>query len=170
MILVTGAGGTVGSEVVRQLKAAGTPFRAAYHSEDKARKARERAIDAVVVDYDKPDTLEQALSGVDVLFLLTAGGTTQIAQEESAVRTAKKAGTTHIVKLSAWGTETESFSFARIHRAGEKAIEDVVSLLPTIMFGDVSVDVFEIAFRVVREQNFEAHQSPSVLPVSSILP
>jgi uncharacterized protein YbjT (DUF2867 family) len=31
MILVTGAGGTVGSEVVNQLKAAGASFRAAYH-------------------------------------------------------------------------------------------------------------------------------------------
>ena len=40
MILVTGAGGTVGSEVVKQLQAAGAKFRAAYHNEKKAEAAR----------------------------------------------------------------------------------------------------------------------------------
>jgi uncharacterized protein YbjT (DUF2867 family) len=123
MILVTGASGTVGSEVVRQLQASGAKFRAAFHSEEKARKARDRGIDAVVVDYDKPETVDAALKGVDVLFLLSAGGTAQIAQEENAVKAAKTAGVKHIVKLSAWGTETDSFSFAHIHRAAEKAIE-----------------------------------------------
>jgi uncharacterized protein YbjT (DUF2867 family) len=123
MILVTGASGTVGSEVVTQLRKAGAPFRAAYHSEEKARKARESGVDAVVVDYDRPETLEAPLKGVGVLFLLSAGGVTQIAQEENALKAAKKAGLKHIVKLSAWGTETDSFSFAHIHRAGEKAIE-----------------------------------------------
>jgi uncharacterized protein YbjT (DUF2867 family) len=123
MILVTGASGTVGSEVVRQLQKASAPFRAAFHSEAKAAKAREGKIDAVVIDYDKPETIEAALKGVDVFFLLSAGGATQIAQEERAVKAAKKAGVKHVVKLSAWGTETDSFSFAHIHRAGEKAIE-----------------------------------------------
>lgn len=123
MILVTGAGGTVGSEVVRQLDAAGTRFRAAYHNESKAEKARQRGIDAALIDYEKPETLDAGLKGIDVLFLLSAGGAAQIAQEQNAVDAAKKAGVKHIVKLSAWGAETESFSFARIHRAGEKAIE-----------------------------------------------
>jgi uncharacterized protein YbjT (DUF2867 family) len=43
MICVTGAGGTVGSEVVKQLDSAKAPFRAAYFSKEKAEAARARA-------------------------------------------------------------------------------------------------------------------------------
>lgn len=123
MILVTGAGGTVGSEVVRQLQSAGAKFRAAYHSADKATAAKAKGIDTVVIDYNKPETLRDALRGVDKLFLLSAGGTVQIEQERRAVDAAKAAGVKHVVKLSVWGADSEGFSFAKIHRAGEKAIE-----------------------------------------------
>lgn len=123
MILVTGAGGTVGSEVVSQLQSAGAKFRAAYHSPDKARAAKAKGIDAVVIDYNKPETLRDALHGADKLFLLSAGGDVQIEQETRAIEAAKAAGVKHIVKLSVWGAESEAFSFAKIHRAAEKAIE-----------------------------------------------
>ena len=36
MICVTGAGGTVGGEVIKQLESAEAPFRAAYFSNEKA--------------------------------------------------------------------------------------------------------------------------------------
>ncbi len=39
MICVTGAGGTVGSEVIKQLESAKAPFRAAYFSNEKAEAA-----------------------------------------------------------------------------------------------------------------------------------
>src|SRR6185312_3215725 len=44
----------------------------------------------------------------------------------------------------------------------DKTIEDVVGLLARVMFCDVRVDVFEVALRILREQNFETHQSPAV--------
>jgi len=123
MILVTGAGGTVGSEVARQLQDAGAQFRAAYHSESKAQAARANGIDAVVVDFNKPESLAPALAGIDKLFLLSGGAPNQVEQESNAVEAAKKAGVKHIVKLSVWGAAEEEFSFAKMHRAAEKAIE-----------------------------------------------
>ena len=123
MILVTGAGGTVGSEVVRQLQTAGAQFRAAYHSESKAQAARAKGIDAAVVDFNKPESLPAALNGADKLFLLSGGAPNQVEQESNAVEAAKKAGVKHIVKLSVWGAAEEEFSFAKMHRAAEKAIE-----------------------------------------------
>ena len=123
MILVTGAGGTVGSEVVRQLQAAGTKFRAAFHTESKAKAARDQGIDAVLIDFQKPETLRAALKGVDKLFLLSAGGPIQVDFETNAVKVAREAGVKHVVKLSVWDAEKESFSFAKIHGQIEKAIE-----------------------------------------------
>lgn len=123
MILITGAGGTVGSEVVRQLKAAGVPFRAAYHNQKKAEAARGEGIDAVVIDYTQPETLTKALQGVQKLFLLSGGAPDQTQRELNAVEAAKAAGVQHIVKLSVWGAEGDAFSFAHVHRPVEQGIE-----------------------------------------------
>src|SRR5437867_12608084 len=123
MILVTGAGGTVGSELVKTLSASGAKFRAAYNSPQKVDKARREGLDAVQIDYTKPATLQPALAGADRLFLLATGYAGQAECEINAVREAKMSGVRHIVKLSVWGAGTEAFSFARAHRPVEKEIE-----------------------------------------------
>ena len=92
MILVTGAGGNVGRPLIEQLASAGTPARAAYHAPDKAARARAAGLDAVVVDYARPETLASALDGVEAVFLLAAGVQGQVEGETNVVRAAKAAG------------------------------------------------------------------------------
>lgn len=117
MILVTGASGTVGTEVVKALAGEGAPFRAGYHSNpDRLRAA---GAEAVPLDYDRPETLRPALAGVEAVFLLSR----LVAPEVAVVRAAKEAGVRRIVKLSVWGAGEEAFTFARWHRPVEKEIE-----------------------------------------------
>jgi uncharacterized protein YbjT (DUF2867 family) len=123
MILVTGAGGTVGSEVVRQLESTRAPFRAAYFSRGKVDAARARGLDAVLIDYSRPETLRAACQGSDRLFLLGPSAANQTQLERNAVEAAKAVGVRHIVKLSVWGAAEEAFEFAKVHRPVEKAIE-----------------------------------------------
>ena len=123
MILVTGASGTVGREVVRGLVAAGAKFRAGYSSEEKARKARTGVVETVVADFASADSLRVAMKGCDHLFLLSGGQRDQADLESNAVRAAEAAGIKHVVKLSVWGAEGEEFSFARLHRPVEQLIE-----------------------------------------------
>ena len=96
MILVFGSTGTVGREVVKELKARGASFRTAERDH---------------VDYN----------GIDKIFLLSPS----VADFEIAtVNAAKAAGVKHVVKLSVLNAETEAFLFAKmIHRPVEKAIE-----------------------------------------------
>ena len=122
MICVTGAGGTVSSEVIRQLDQK-VSFRAAYFSNQAAETARARGIDAVVIDYNQPSTLRAAFQGCDRLFLLGPNALNQIELELHAVEAAKTAGVRHIVKQSVMGAAEESYSLANIHRPVEKAIE-----------------------------------------------
>lgn len=96
MILIFGSSGAVGSEVVRQLEAAGVPYR----------RANRQA----------PD-----FSGVDKIFLLSPSDADA---EIAIVEQAKRAGVKHVVKLSVYGAAEEDFSFAKIHRRAEKAIEE----------------------------------------------
>ena len=123
MICVTGAGGTVGSELIQQLKSANVPFRAAYYSKEKAEAARARGIDAVIIDYNRPETLRAAFQGCDKLFLLGPNVLNQTQLEVNAVEAAKAVGVRHIVKQSVLGADEEAVAFAKVHRPVEKAIE-----------------------------------------------
>jgi uncharacterized protein YbjT (DUF2867 family) len=123
MICITGAGGTVGGEVLKQLESAKAPFRAAYFSEAKAEAARARGIDSIIIDYNRPESLRAAFQGCDKLFLLGPSAPNQAELEVNAVEAAKAAGVSRIVKLSVLGAVEEAFSFAKIHRPIEKAIQ-----------------------------------------------
>jgi uncharacterized protein YbjT (DUF2867 family) len=121
MILVTGATGTVGSEVVKQLKPTGAPFKIGVTSPEKIAKAKTDGVDAVLLDCTRPETFAPALEAVDTLFVLSPPGRTDL--EAPLVDAAKQAGIKHIVKQSALGAEGEDFIFGRGHRASEKHIE-----------------------------------------------
>ena len=116
MILVTGASGTVGREVVKSLAAAGATFKAAYRS--RPEKVPER-VESVAIDFDRPETITPALRGVETVFLLS----NMVEPEKRVVDEAKKAGVKRVVKLSVNGAAEEAFTFAKWHRAVEKYIE-----------------------------------------------
>ena len=123
MICVTGPGGTVGTELIKQLESANAAFRAAHFSNEKSEAARARGIDAVVIDYNRPETLRVAFQGCDELFLLGPNVLNQTQCERNAVEAAQAVGVRHIVKQSVMGAAQETFSLAKIHRSIEKAIE-----------------------------------------------
>jgi uncharacterized protein YbjT (DUF2867 family) len=98
MLCITGAGGTVGSEVLKQLESTNARFRVVHFSKGKADRARASGIEAVVIDYNRPDTLEEAFGGCDRLFLLGPNVLEQTGNELNAVKAAKASGVRHIVK------------------------------------------------------------------------
>ena len=122
-VLVTGAGGTVGTQVVKALASAGVPFRAAYHSEAKAAAARRDGMDALAVEYASPATLGPALQGASSLILLGPVSERLVELESSVIAGAAAAGVRRLVKLSVWRASEEGYCFARWHRASEKRVE-----------------------------------------------
>jgi len=116
MILVTGASGTVGREVVKALAGRGGRVRAGFRSRPQNLPSD---VESVALDYEKPETIPPALAGVDTLFLLS----NTVEPEKKVVDAAKRAGVHRIVKLSVFGAAEEAYSFARWHRAVEKHIE-----------------------------------------------
>jgi uncharacterized protein YbjT (DUF2867 family) len=123
MILVTGAGGTVGSEVLKQLREQGAKVRAAFNNPEKAERARKQGIETAVIDFADRASIAKALQGVDKVFLLGPTVPNQSQLENNVVEEAKKAGVKHIVKLSVLGAPDEKFKLAKWHRAVEKNIE-----------------------------------------------
>jgi (4-alkanoyl-5-oxo-2,5-dihydrofuran-3-yl)methyl phosphate reductase len=122
MILVTGATGTVGREVVTQLLAAGEKVRGMTRTPSTAKL--DPRVEVVQGDFAAPNTLAKAVDGVDRVFSLTFGPQTGTHEKDLAAA-AKKAGVRHIVKLSAMGGDRETKNAIRIwHEEGEEAIKE----------------------------------------------
>ena len=120
MILITGASGNVGSEVLRQAAAAGLQVRAAYQSADKA-KAAPPGVATVLMDYSQPETVRAALRDIERVFLVGPPAANVAEMEANLVREAKRSETRHIVKLSAMGGRKATFP--SLHRDSEENIE-----------------------------------------------
>ena len=132
MILVTGATGTVGSELVPRLLAAGQAVRVL--TRDPAKTARfGNQVQVAAGDLDKPQTLAAAMDGVRAVYLISQAG-----QVGGVITTARQAGVRHIVRQS-----TMEAGFGpppgpgRWHRDAELAIErsglDWTHLRPAMM-------------------------------------
>lgn len=102
MILITGASGNVGREVLKQIAATGAKVRAAFQSVGKAAVAPS-GVDLVTMDYNQPQTVQAALKGVDRVFLVGPPTLNLAALERKVIDELKQAGTRQVVKLSAMG-------------------------------------------------------------------
>jgi uncharacterized protein YbjT (DUF2867 family) len=125
MILVTGATGLNGSELVHRLSAKGIPSRALVRNPTNARSlALLPNVDVVMGDMARPDSLTEALRGVDRAMLISSSDPTMVETQSSFIAAAKKAGVKHVVKLSGIIPELASpFRFARMHAEIEQRLE-----------------------------------------------
>jgi uncharacterized protein YbjT (DUF2867 family) len=127
-ILVTGATGTVGSEVVNQLSNIKSDFKikAAVRSVENAKKIQYfQRVEPIQIDYDTQEGLKRAFKDADKLFLLTHASSKSADHETNLITEAKKSGTRHIVKQSIMGADLKADVEAmRLHRQTEKVIEE----------------------------------------------
>ena len=108
MILVTGATGAVGSHLLPLLVERGTSLRAVAHSLGGRSRIEDLGVEAIDGDFDQPDSIEQAMEGCDRLFLLSPTDLEMPTREKAAIDAARRAGVSHIVKLSTVGADSDS--------------------------------------------------------------
>lgn len=120
MILITGASGNVGHEVVKQALAVGLKIRATFQSAAVAAKAP-AGLEGVIMDYAHPETIRPALHGVEKIFLVAPPVRDLPAWEANFIKEVRAAGRKHIVKLSALGGRESIFPSG--HRDSEENIE-----------------------------------------------
>jgi uncharacterized protein YbjT (DUF2867 family) len=129
-ILVTGADGNIGSEVIKQLFLHGIDLRIVGGVRSLTKKKdMDRLVhhDLVEIDYDNPGTILEALKGMDKLFLLTPTHPKMIDFTSNLVHAARERGIEQIVKLShirADAGNEPQINITRLHRQAEKIIEE----------------------------------------------
>jgi len=124
-VLVTGATGTIGRDVARQLSGKGVPVRAGVRDKAKARKQFGADIAAVSFDFEDEKTFSGALEAVEKVFLLPPLLPNQLKVMNAFVDAAKGTGVRHIVKLSAIGVDDERRPTAiKGHAANEQHIRE----------------------------------------------
>jgi uncharacterized protein YbjT (DUF2867 family) len=123
VILVIGATGTVGREVVTQLAAAGERPRIFVRDVTGTRQRRGEQVDQVGGDLDRSESIEAALAGVDRVFLLTTQSSHQPRWERNVIHAAARVGVEHVVKLSVFRADEHSpLQIARQHWQAEQEL------------------------------------------------
>jgi uncharacterized protein YbjT (DUF2867 family) len=103
MILVTGATGNAGSQVVRALRARGAAVRAFVRDPVKARRVLGDDVELAVGDFGDRSSVRSALEGAQAMLLSCADDPRRVEWETSAIDAAAAAGVRRIVKLSTIG-------------------------------------------------------------------
>lgn len=122
MILVTGASGTAGREVLRAVAKSGAKHRAMYRSPQEAAKAPP-GTETVIADFAKKDTLARALHGVDSVYLVCSPVPDLVQLESNAIDACAEAGVKHVVLNSAMGASDWNQSFPAWHRKVEDKLK-----------------------------------------------
>jgi uncharacterized protein YbjT (DUF2867 family) len=117
MILITGATGNIGRELIPILLETRQPVRVFVRDERKVAQL-DPCVERVVGDLDKPETLLPAVQGVERIFLVTY----ETRQDINVIEAAKPAGVKHIVKLSTLEAAEHKIQVGKWHYEREELI------------------------------------------------
>jgi uncharacterized protein YbjT (DUF2867 family) len=121
-VLVTGATGTVGGELVKALLQRGAHVRALTRKQHKP-GTFPGAVEIALGDLSDPVSVAEAIKGVDKLFLLIGNVPDELTQALTAYGLAKKAGLKHLTYLSVFKAD----QFLEVpHFAAKHAVEEAI--------------------------------------------
>ena len=126
-IAITGATGQLGNLVIEQLLqlTAAQNIVALVRKIDKAEHLKVQGIEPREFDYDHPETLVPALSGIDKLLLISANEIgRRTPQHQAVIDAAKVAGVPYLAYTSLLRADTSPLGLAQEHRETEKLIQD----------------------------------------------
>jgi uncharacterized protein YbjT (DUF2867 family) len=166
MILITGATGKVGQELVRDLAARKRSFKVMVRSKEAAKDFEARGIKAVLGDFERPETHAGALANIRAVFLLTTPRPDNVAIERKFLAACKTKGVEHVVRLSAIGANSSAASvLLRNHGKCEALLEDSglpwTILRPTIFMQNL---VSYMGPTVAKESTLYAPAGDALMP------
>lgn len=102
-ILVTGATGNVSSAVIANLVDRGANVRGLVRDESKGQSLKDSGVEVAIGNLNDHGSIENALEGIEKVFLLTPVGEDAPQQARNVIDAAVKQGSPYIVRMSAVG-------------------------------------------------------------------
>ncbi len=165
MILVTGATGHIGKELIPLLLETGQSIRVLVRDERKAAHL-DPCIERAIGDLNDPESLASAMRGVNKVFLVTF----ETQQDVNVIDAAKRAGIQHIVKLSTLEATEHKIKVGKWHYEREELIRasglDWTFLRPG-MFMSNSIDWWSESIKRQGSVFFPGGKKGKVAPVDS---
>lgn len=134
MIAITGASGQLGRLVIEELlkKLPAAEIVAVVRTPDRVKDLAGRGVNVRQADYDRPETLQAALQGVDKLLLISATDVgRRVAQHRTVIDAAKRAGVKLVVYTSVLHADTSPLALAAEHKETESLLK--ASGLPYVL-------------------------------------
>ena len=123
MILVIGATGTNGQEVVQRLAGADHPVRALVRNPARTDGLPSANVELAQGDLDDSASLDRAFQGVSRTFVVTAVDRRAVGWFRNAYAAAQRAGTPHVVKFSGLGAGVAHCELLRQHAETDEMLE-----------------------------------------------
>lgn len=134
MIAITGANGQLGRLVINSLieKTQASNIVALVRSLDDSQFLTDLGVEAREADYDRPETLTEALVGVEKLLLISSNAVGQrVPQHKAVIEAAKNAGIGLFAYTSILKADTSPLMLAEEHKVTEALIRE--SGLPAVI-------------------------------------
>ncbi len=142
-VLVTGASGHLGGLVLKEL---------ANKNLNVIPVSRKPTTNGRVADFDKPETLVEAVKGGDRLLLISTDAIgSRIAQHKNAIEAAKKAGVKHIIYTSWPSPENTKAAVGPEHAETEKLIKESglsYTILRNFLYTNLLLGSYESAVKL----------------------
>jgi uncharacterized protein YbjT (DUF2867 family) len=124
-ILVLGGTGMFGTALAECLRKTGTDYVLGVPTRQTLCEMQDQGHRAVLADFERPETLESALCGIEGLFLRTPLVPDIANWTVRAITAARRAGVRFIVRASGCGVEAEgSCGMTRLHGALDAAVRE----------------------------------------------
>lgn len=107
-ILIIGGTGTTGRSLLELLKNSDVNYKAMVRTAEKKATLETEGIPSVVASLGEWDGVDQALEGIDTVFMLSSPGPQSVTEQNGLIDRAKAAGARKIVKISAVIAQTGS--------------------------------------------------------------
>ena len=122
MILITGASGSVGKVVLKEVSRKESKFRGMFRSKEEAAKAPS-GCESVLADYSDKQSLRNALDGVTSVYIVCSPIPQLVELESNMLDACKESGVRHVVLNSALGAGDYGKSFSSWHRKVEDKLK-----------------------------------------------
>lgn len=167
MILVTGASGTNGTQILKRLASYDTPVRAMIH--EKTATIDAPNIDYIAGDFEDEASLRLVLHGVDRAFLVTNSSDRVEAQQLRFIALAREAGVRHIVYLSQLHASKNSpLRFLHYHGVVEEALRDSGIAFTNLRPNQYMQAMIRLARSIAKDGRFYAAAGDSRISVVDV--